>query len=151
MHVSRSGLVGCLLDNDKAIERRIDLKSDDYVVTIPAKLNRCGIETKLIIDNHRFEPPHERTVKALQDALRHGLQWHQALVSGNVSAMAEIAKQEQVTPRYIGHLTSLAFLAPDSIEAIFQGDVPTDLSLKKLKQGFPLQWDEQRKQLRFSA
>ena len=41
---------------------------------------------------------------------------------------------------------NLTLLAPDIIQAILNGDEPSGLSLEKLK-SFPLEWEEQRKQL----
>ena len=64
--------------------------------------------------------------------------------------MTELAKQNSVTQRYVAHLIKLAFLAPDIVKAIVRGDIPRDLSLDKLKAGFPLDWDEQRSVLGFS-
>jgi site-specific DNA recombinase len=63
--------------------------------------------------------------------------------------MRDLAKQENVAPSYIGSFIRLALLAPDIIEAIVRGDVPAKLSLDRLKKGFPLDWDAQRKTLGF--
>ena len=65
--------------------------------------------------------------------------------------MTDLAKQNDVTQRYVAHLIKLAFLDPDIIKAILRGDVPRDLSLDKLKSGFPLDWNEQRKILGFRS
>ena len=64
--------------------------------------------------------------------------------------MTWLAKQEGVTQRYIAHLLKLAFLAPDIIEAIINGDVPETLSLGILKQGIPRDWQEQRSRFGFA-
>ena len=56
-----------------------------------------------------------------------------------------------VTQRYVAHLIKLAFLAPDIMVAIIRGKVPADLSLDRLKKGFPLDWTEQRTALGFPA
>jgi site-specific DNA recombinase len=98
----------------------------------------------------RIRPP-PITIQALQDAVRKARVWNQALVTGEVCTMTEPARQEHVTQRYIAHLIGLAFLAPDIIEAILPGNVPVDLSLGRLKKGFPLDWKEQRKAFGFTA
>ena len=64
--------------------------------------------------------------------------------------MKILAKQEDVTQRYIAHLIKLAFLAPDIIEAIIKGNIPPTLSLGRLKKGIPLDWEEQRQSLGFA-
>ncbi len=76
--------------------------------------------------------------------------WNQTLVTGQVATMKELAKQEKVTQRYIAHLIKLAFLAPDIMKAIIKGDIPSTLSLDRLKKGIPIDWNEQRKILGFT-
>ena len=63
--------------------------------------------------------------------------------------MSAIAKREGVTQRYVAHLIKLAFLAPDIMTAIIRGKAPANVSLDRLKKGFPLDWVEQRKSLGF--
>jgi len=65
--------------------------------------------------------------------------------------MERLAKQENVTQRYIAHLMKLSFLAPDIIETIFKGDIPKKLTLGRLKEGFSYNWNEQRKELGFDS
>jgi len=91
---------------------------DPYDITIPVNLKRCGIEMKLIVPNGEQPKAHPITIRALQEAVRKALLWNQALVTGEVASMRELATQEHVAPSYIGTLMRLAFLAPDIIEAI---------------------------------
>ncbi|TFH42341.1 MAG: hypothetical protein E4H01_13630 [Lysobacterales bacterium] len=65
--------------------------------------------------------------------------------------MTELARREKVTQRYIAHLIKLAFLAPDIVQSMARGDIPPELSLDRLKKGFPLDWNEQRKSLGFKG
>ena len=71
------------------------------------------------------------------------------MITGQVSNMKMLAKQEDVTQRYIAHLIKLAFLAPDIIKAIIKGDIPKKLTLGRLKKGFSYDWNEQRRELGF--
>jgi len=105
----------------------------------------------LIVNDQKDDVPHQQTIQAIQEALRKGLQWHNALIIGEATSMVEIAKKEDVSRAYISHLTHLAFLAPDIIEAIFNGKIPVTLSLTKIKEGFPMDWSAQRKLLEFST
>ena len=41
--------------------------------------------------------------------------------------------------------------APDIMEAIIQGTIPLDLTLTRLKKGFPLDWSAQRQDLSFTS
>jgi len=76
---------------------------DLYEINIPARLKRCGIETKLIISESTPQDVHDKTRQALQSAL---------------------AKREGVTQRNISHLLKLAYLAPDIMTAIVKGQIP---------------------------
>lgn len=148
--LSKTGLISCLLKeyvHDKKLQTS---KQDNYQIVIPAQLKRCGIESKLIVSDQTDDVPHQQTVRAIQDALRKGLKWHHALLSGEATSMADIAKTEGVTRVYISRLIHLAFLAPDIIEAIFQGKIPLALSLTKIKEGFPADWQTQREYLEFT-
>jgi site-specific DNA recombinase len=149
--LSKMGLLDCLL---KGISQHKELKMtlhDDYRLIIPARLKRCGIESKLIVNDRDDDVPHQRTIMALQSALQKGLTWHNELINGRVSSMVEIAKQEGVTRPYVARHIKLAFLAPDIIETILKGKIPITLSLDKLREGFPMNWQTQRKMLGFSS
>jgi hypothetical protein len=64
--------------------------------------------------------------------------------------MAELARTEGVTQRYVAHLVKLAWLAPDIMDAIIKGNVPESVSLGRLKKGIPLDWDKQHRLFGFS-
>ncbi len=83
--------------------------------------------------------------------MQKSLRWHNALLTGEVASIPEIARNESVTRNYIGELIRFAFLAPDIIEAILQGKVPATLSVAKLRKGFPLDWNQQRQLLGFTS
>jgi len=149
--LSKTGLFGCLLKGNLYDKKLKNTKHDDCRLVIPAQLKRCGIESKLIVNDQNDDVPHQQTIQAIQEALRKGLQWHNALLIGEATSMVEIAKKEGVSRAYISHLTHLAFLAPDITEAIFNGKIPVTLSLTKIKEGFPMDWIAQRKLLGFST
>jgi hypothetical protein len=56
----------------------------------------------------------------------------QALVSGQTRSVAELARVEGVSDRYLSSLLPLAFLAPDIVEAIASGRQPADLTAHHL-------------------
>jgi len=146
----RSGLTQILLPGTPGPDPIDDAAIDFYQVSVPVKLKRCGIETRLIVEGETPSVAHKRTVQAVQDSLRKALQWNQALISGKANSMAELARSEDVTQRYIAHIIKLAYLAPDIMDAIIKGNVPAQLSLGQLKKDIPLDWDEQRRLFGFS-
>src|SRR5260370_18025093 len=52
----------------------------------------------------------------------------QALVSGQARSVAELARVEGVSDRYLSRILPLAFLAPDIVQAIASGPQPADLT-----------------------
>jgi len=73
-------------------------------------------------------------------------------VSGRARSIAEIAKAEGVTVRYVGRLLPLAFLAPDIVESVLAGTQPVHLTTELLTKrvDLPVAWAEQRTHLGFN-
>lgn len=118
--------------------------------TAPTRIRRRGVEMKLVLEasGAAAAAPNPAFIKAVVRAHR----WFDDFATGRVSSFAEIAKAEGVTKRYVGHLMPLAFLAPDTVEAIFAGIQPPDLTAEKLVKriDLPLDWAEQRHALGFN-
>lgn len=119
------------------------ISEDQHVLTCPVQLKRCGIETKLVASNGPVGFSHPESTKAIQKALRKALVWNQALLDGNASTLTELANKENVAQRYICDLIKLAYLAPDIMEAIIAGNIPSGLTLDRLKKGFSMDWKSQ--------
>lgn len=108
------------------------------------KLRRSGIESKLVYPAGKQPQVHNRSVKALQEALLKSLQWNEDLLSGNVSSIDALIERDGLNPRQVHRLRKLAFLAPDIIERVITGDIPETLTLERMKKDFPIDWEEQR-------
>ena len=153
MTISSTGVIEELFDGGikGAHSKSRPLSLDDYTINLPVKLKRCGIETKLVVpnDDDSSTLAHNGTIRALQQAVIKALTWNQALITGSAQSLTALAKENNVTQRYVAHLIKLAFLSPDIIQAVLRGEVRVDLSLDRLKKGFPLDWEAQRKALSF--
>ena len=66
--------------------------------------------------------------------------------------LQRIAEAEGVSPSYVTRLLRLAYLAPDIVTAIVDGQQPPELNAEKLMRNtrLPLSWETQRKQLGFA-
>ena len=148
---SRTGLLSMLMESESDVATLDNVTEDEYRVSVPVHLKRCGIETRFVIPHNDTAPAHHSSIQAIQEALVKALNWNETLMCSTVPSMNALAKREGVTQRYIAHLLKLAYLAPDIMEAITRGDIPSSISLDRLKKGFPLDWEEQRKMLGFSA
>ena len=93
------------------------------------------------------QPEQERLVVALARA--HA--WTQALDEGRYPSMKALAAALGKDPSYAARILRLTTLAPDIAAAIVQGREPDGLSLTRLLQLFPMEWDEQHEALGFNG
>jgi hypothetical protein len=80
-------------------------------------------------------------IKALARAHR----WRRMLEGGDYGTLAEMADAERISRSYVSRILRLTLLAPDIVERILDGR-PT-LNLPQLLKPFPVEWEEQRRQL----
>jgi hypothetical protein len=83
---------------------------------------------------------------AMVKALARAFRWKRMLEDGPYASISEIAAAEKIDRGYVGSIFRLTLLAPDVIEAIFDGLQPLGLGLPQLLKPFPLEWDRQRQE-----
>ncbi|MET0049364.1 MAG: recombinase family protein [Sedimenticola sp.] len=138
--LSLPGITRSLLQQDKYRGNEI------HVLRIPVTLKRCGVETKLLVEQSGSGDhlkPHADSHRAIQEALKKALRWNHALLSGEMQSTREIAEKNGVTQRYVAHLIKLAYLSPTLVNRVYRGDIPHHMTLGKLKRHLPLDWPEQ--------
>jgi site-specific DNA recombinase len=99
----------------------------------------------LPIDNKNPNPRPlhaERRVSLLR-AIALGRKWLQDLISGRVEDVETIAAQNGRGARSVNMMISLAFVAPDIIEAAAAGRLPRGIGITRLVD-LPLSWAEQK-------
>jgi hypothetical protein len=77
---------------------------------------------RLVIEGPPVSPTNPDPV--LLKEIRRAHRCFQALVSGQVCSVAELAAIEGISDRYVSSLLPLALLAPDIVEAIATGRQP---------------------------
>ena len=77
---------------------------------------------------------------ALVKAIARAYRWQRMLESGEYATLRELAKAERLDAAYVSRVLQLTLLAPPLVEAILEGRQPEGLTLKKLKQGVPVEW-----------
>jgi hypothetical protein len=117
--------------------------------TIDVQLKRRGVETKLVIPTDEPSNARRTTDPALAKAITRAHRWFEALATGQATSIADVAKSENLTDRYVSRLLPLAFLAPDITEAVLDGRQPRHLTVEYLLQNIdlPIDWSEQRQLL----
>ena len=79
-------------------------------------------------------------VKAIARAFR----WQKLLEDGTYGCIEDIARAERINGSFVGRIVRLTLLAPDIVEAILEGRQPAAVTLKRLMEPFPVEWDRQR-------
>ncbi|MEO7861537.1 MAG: hypothetical protein ABIU05_14075, partial [Nitrospirales bacterium] len=151
--LSRSGLRTVLLrapalPTTALTPTRGQEEQDDLIpVSTSVTLTRCGGGLRLIVPGEsrgeRKAMPHVGLITAVARAHV----WYARLLSGEATSLRAIAREEGVTPRYVGRLLRCAFLAPQIIAAILLGHQPPPLTLARLCQNLPLGWARQAETL----
>lgn len=90
-----------------------------------------------------------RTDSSLIKALARAFRWKRMLDSGESATIAELAEREGIAPSYMTRVLRLTQLEPGIIEAVLEGRQGGDVTLARLMEPFPLEWEKQRQQ--FSA
>jgi len=119
-------------------------------LTLPCELRRLGKEKRLIVAAHEPKTyPDTSLIKALVKAH----EWFGLLRSRSVDSITHLANKEGVQRTYLSRIVPLAFLAPDIVETILDGQQPIELSLDRLlaSMPLPLDWRDQRAVLGFPA
>ena len=81
---------------------------------------------------------------AVVQALGRAFSWAEAIESGEVHSISDLARNLDVDNSYVVRILKLTTLAPDIIEAILHGEEPSGLSLAQLIRTFPMDWERQR-------
>lgn len=79
-------------------------------------------------------------VKALARAFR----WKRMLESGEFTSISELAEKEGIAFTYMARLLRLTLLSPKAVESILSGNHASTVTLAKLLDPFPVDWDQQK-------
>lgn len=85
-----------------------------------------------------------RADPALLKALARAFRYQRMLDDGRYASISEMAAAEKLDRGYLGRLLQLTLLAPDLVEAIVEGRQAEGVTLPRLLEPFPVEWDEQR-------
>ena len=100
-------------------------------LSVPARVKRTGMETRLIVAaiTDAPRPESHRSLLRLLGQARH---FADLAVAGGGKTAKELAREAGVSPSYYTRVFRLNFLAPSIVTSILQGRQPVDLSAKRL-------------------
>ncbi len=127
-------------------------EADDTIITqsYPLQMKRRGVETKLIIGGAAIDQPDPQLITLIANAQ----DWYAGLKNGQYKSQLDIALKYKLDGADISRILNLAFLSPKIISAIIAGKHPVDMAVQSLKMAaakLPICWNDQAKQLGFSA
>ncbi|TYO91163.1 hypothetical protein [Oceanicella actignis] len=89
-------------------------------------------------------PVQRRTDNTLIKALARAFRWKRTLESGEFNTINELAEHEGIAPSYTTRVLRLTLLAPDIVAAILDGRQGPEVTLGRLLEPFPVEWEVQR-------
>jgi hypothetical protein len=92
-----------------------------------------------------WAPQRGRLDSTLIKALARAHRWKRMLDDGRSGSVSELATAKKLDRGYLGRILMLTLLAPDIVEAIMDGRQPAELGVHVLREGFPVEWGEQRR------
>ena len=116
--------------------------------TVPARLKRTGMETRLLIDGPaggaRKKPDH-----SLCRLLAQAQHYNAMVMQGTGKTMAQLAAEAGVGGSYFTRILRLSFLAPEVVKAILHDRHPIELTAKRFanEMRIPIAWSDQSKLL----
>ena len=116
-----------------------------FEVTAPIQLVRRGAELRIVLAGASMpsRTPDAQLMKTVIEARCRVADW---IDHGGRLTIRDLARRDGVHIADVSRSLQLSFLAPDIVEAIFEGSQPMELTSERLKRigELPLSWDEQR-------
>jgi hypothetical protein len=118
------------------------MKPDTITLHVPFRVVKRGGRKEVQMPNGA--PVQRRTDNTLIKALARAFRWKKMLESGEFATINELAEREGIAPSYMARVLRLTLLAPDIVEAILDGRQGPEVTLGRLLEGFPVEWEGQR-------
>ena len=109
----------------------------------PSRIPREILRPVAIGSNFDPRPIRSETRATLIRAIATGRAWLAELVSGQATDVQQIATRENCSVRQVNRIVSLAFLAPDLVQAAVEGRLPRGIGVESLR-SCPADWHRQR-------
>jgi hypothetical protein len=122
--------------------------SDDSkgsVITIPwskSPATRCREILGTSAASDRLRPIRTEARSRLLAGIARGRRWLDQLAEGQVADMDVIARQHDLSAKTVRSMISLAFLAPDIVQAAIDGRLPRGIGISQMTD-LPMAWGEQ--------
>jgi hypothetical protein len=141
------------LTNEKRIGSRRKRKSHN-VIEVPWRKTPSTRRREILVpesgSHQDIRPIRSESRALLVTTIARGRRWLDELMTNPTANTASIARREGCTARKINMTISLAFLAPDLVNAAIDGRLPHGLGVVRLSD-LPAEWSRQRQMLGLRA
>jgi len=118
---------------------------DTVTLNVPFHVVKRGGRKEMQMPEGSAQP--RKTDNTLVKAMARGFRWKRMLDSGEFATIAELAEREGIAPSYMTRVLRLTLLAPDIVEAILDGKQGPEVTLARVLEPFPVEWEDQRVRL----
>jgi hypothetical protein len=118
-------------------------KGAEIALDLSAQFRRLSGAVRMIVPpalTSRAPSVNEPVLRAIARARK----WYKMLVKGEVSSLHALGRSTGLNERYVSRVLRCAFLAPDIVKSIADGEQPEYLTLDRLMRAMPAAWTEQR-------
>lgn len=115
-------------------------------LSVPARLKRAGMETRLIVDGPHAEGKTRKPDRSLVRLMLTGQRYHEMVLKADGRSIQQLCDEEGVTRSYFTRALRLAYLSPEIVKSILDGTQPLGMKASTLKAAsrLPLDWAEQK-------
>lgn len=115
---------------------------------VPFTIRKHGGRKHVITPNGELTAIEKTRVDStLVKALARAFRWKRMLESGDFTTVKELAEHEKLGFSYMTRVLRLSLLAPDIVEAILEGRHGPQVTLGRLMESFPVEWEGQKRHL----
>jgi hypothetical protein len=114
---------------------------DTVTLHVPFRVVKRGGRKEMQLPDSAAQP--RRTDNTLVKALARAFRWKRMLESGDFATIAELAEREGIASSYLTRVLRLTLLAPDIVKALLDGRHGPAVTLARVLEPFPLDWNEQ--------
>lgn len=108
---------------------------------VPLRVVKRGGRREMQLPDGAEQP--RKADSTLVKALARAFRWKRMLESGEFTTIAELAEREGIAPSYMTRVLRLTLLSPDIVEAILERKQGPEVTLAKVLEPFPVEWEAQ--------
>jgi hypothetical protein len=120
---------------------RRTLVPETVTLHVPFRIVKRGGRKEMKLPDGAAQP--QKTDNTLVKALARAFRWKRMLESGEFATIAELAEREGIAPSYMTRVLRLTLLAPEIVEAILDGKQGPAVTLTRVFDPFPVEWEQQ--------